>query len=146
MNKIKQYGNRLFSFTKNTIRAADMFPSKVELTFKGNPSFTTLFGGVISLFIKTIVIMYSVYLMVVVFRRTNSSKSVNRVVRDRSHDTTKHYIGRNNFAFAIKLVGPDSELIFDQTYFELVVSYSHYTMNEQGTFINWNHTIIEMEH
>lgn len=145
MNTLKKLGGKLVVFAKDSIRSRDMFPSKVELTYKGNTNFTTLFGGLVSLIIKIIVILYAVYLMFVIFRRTNSSKSVNRLVRDRTYDTTKHYLGRNNFSFAVKLAGIKPDLVFDKTYFDLVVSYSHYSRNSDGTFINYQHNVIEME-
>jgi hypothetical protein len=39
-------------------------------------------------------------------------------MKDRSYETTKHYIGKNNFAFAIKLVGPNPEILLDPSYYE----------------------------
>ena len=83
--------------------------------------------------IKIVVIIYAIQMFITVLTRNDSSKSVSKVVRDLSYDTTKHYIGKNKFAFAVKLVGPNSELIWDRTYFDLVVSYTNYVRNNNGT-------------
>ena len=42
-------------------------------------------------------------------------------------DTTKHYIGKSTFAYAIKLQGPDPNLIFDSSYFTFEFNQVEYT-------------------
>lgn len=109
---------------KHCIKNFDMYPTRVNLTYKGKSEFKTLYGGTVSMAIKLIILVYAIGQILLVFTRGNSIKNTNKIVKDLTYDTTKHYIGKNTFAFAIGVIGPNPELMFDPTYFNFTLSQS----------------------
>lgn len=71
--------------------------------------------------------------------------SVSKIVKDLSYDKTKHYISRSTFAFAVRLSGPNPELILDPSYFEFSYDISNFKRNNGGP-INVQFESIEMEY
>lgn len=123
MRFTKHFQERM-SWVKQKIIQADQYPKTVKLFYKGNTEFKTSFGGIISLIIKILVIGYGMQLLVAVFQRSHSTKSVTKIVKDLSQDTTKHYVGKGTFAFALKMLGSNPERLLDSTYFSLSMSMS----------------------
>ena len=48
------------------------------------------------------------------------------MVKDLTYETEKHYIGKSTFAFAVRLVGPNPELLLDTSYFRFSVNNAKY--------------------
>lgn len=143
---MKKALHRTTNWIKNKVKDADLFPSTVKFTFNGETEFKTLYGGLVSLMIKTVVIIYAISLTVSIFTKSGTSKSVNKLVRDLSYDKTKHFIGKSTFAFGIKLIGPNPELLLDKTYFNLLVSNTHYVKDVKGGSYNQTLQPIELEY
>ena len=80
--------SKLTKWTRNRVTEADSYASTVQMTFNGNKKFTTFYGGVVSLMIKTVIIMYAVLLTIRIFRRSDSEKLASTMVRDLTYDTT----------------------------------------------------------
>ena len=61
--------------------------------------------------------------LIILFTRSGTYKSVNKVIHDLTNDNTKHYIGRGTFALAIGYVNLSSHkstpVLLDQTYFSI---------------------------
>ena len=56
----------------------------------------------------------------IIFRRGDTKKSVNRIIRDISKDTTKHYIAKGTFAIALSMLNEtEDNLLLDPQYFTL---------------------------
>ena len=49
------------------------------------------------------------------------------MIKDLTYDTEKHYIGKDTFAFAVKLTGPNPELLLDTSYFRFSVNNVKYS-------------------
>ncbi|CAI2359249.1 unnamed protein product [Moneuplotes crassus] len=96
---MKKIGN----FLKTSVRKTDLFPQKVSLTFKGKESFQTLYGGIISLIILTILISYSARIFAIMFQKQQTQKTLNRVIKDIQNNPPEYELNRNNFAFAFVL-------------------------------------------
>ena len=89
----------------------------------GSSEFKTVFGGIISILIKLAVISISIMLTITIIQRGNTSSGVSMIMKDITNDPTKHYFARNSDVyFAVKLVEPTPEKLFDTNYikFELV--------------------------
>jgi len=130
---------------KHCIKNFDMYPTRVNLTYKGKSEFKTLYGGTVSMAIKLIILVYAIGQILLVFTRGNSIKNTNKIVKDLTYDTTKHYIGKNTFAFAIGVIGPNPELMFDPTYFNFTLSQSQIYRSDNVLSDRVSSTIIELE-
>lgn len=131
-------------WTKNKVKSADSYATTVQMTFNGKRKFSTFYGGIISLIIKTIIIMYAILLTIRIFRKSDSEKLTSTMIKDLSKDTEQHFIGKGTFAFAVRLIWPNPELLLDTSYFSFMVNNAQYSRN--STFQNQKKTTtIEME-
>ena len=55
--------SKVFTFTSNQIKSADIFATEVKLNYKGKDSFKTLFGGLISILILFVMMVYTSFLV-----------------------------------------------------------------------------------
>lgn len=123
---------KLLSWMRKKIRDTDMFSKSVQLSYKGKTSFKTTFGGVVSILIKILLTLYGILLFKEVVTKGNTTKSVTNIVKDLTKDTTKHYISKGTFAFAVKLQGLYPERMLDPTYFKFEISQVKYTRSTNG--------------
>ena len=105
------------NYVKKSIICSDMFGAEVKLWFEGQSSFKTVIGGLSTVIIKLTSFAIMIWMLVNIIQRNNSTKNISKLITDLSTDTTKHYIGKSTFAYAIKLQGPNPNLIFDSSYF-----------------------------
>lgn len=66
------------------------------------------------------------------FISNKSSNTTNKIVNDLLHDNTKHFIGKNTFAFAVKFKGVSPELMLDPTYFDFGFYISTYSKDGEN--------------
>ena len=78
MGKITKLWKVIYKFVKRF----DLFSQKIMLTYKGETSFSTFFGGVVSLMILSIIWVYSIFLLQIMFNRQNSNNSKSTSVVD----------------------------------------------------------------
>ena len=124
-----------FGYIAETIKSADLYGKQITMTYKGEDSFKTTYGGVISLFIKLILFTYAGVLFAVIINRGDTKKTLNTTVKDITNDPTKHYIGRGTFGFAVEFQDPTTgnNLFMDKTYFELSIQNIFVTRDPNST-------------
>ena len=119
----------LQKWLKNKIKAHDLYATPVSLMFKGQPNLKTPYGGLISLIIKLTLITTACLLIRVIFVKSNTTKSINKIVYDLSNQQTKHYIGQSTFKIAIGFNSLDGTMldsqILDGTYFSVIATMTH---------------------
>ena len=109
-------------WSKKKIKAYDMYPNSVAITYKGKQKFTTLFGGIVSIVISLSLFVVAIVLCIKIFQRANTTISMNNQFKDNTDDTRKHYFSKNKEVyFAIGLIGPNPEILLDKTYFNLQI-------------------------
>ena len=110
-----------FSYIGDTIKSGDLYGKQITMTYKGDDSFKTTYGGIISLFIKIILLIQAGVLFAVIINKGDTKKDLNTTVKDISNDKTKHFIGQGTFAFAVDFqdLVTGANLLMDSTYFEL---------------------------
>ena len=67
-----------------TVKKLDIFSKKIMLTYKGEASFSTFFGGLVSIVIFIIIGIYGSYLLQIMVNRQNSNNSLSTEVIDLS--------------------------------------------------------------
>ena len=97
-----------------------MYPTKVNFTIKGEQEFKTLLGGIVSTIVRCVVFMIGLILTVTIFQRGKITASINTIFRDLTNNSEKHYFTKDNTYFALKMRGPDSDKLLDQTYFQFL--------------------------
>ena len=74
-----------------SIKKFDLFSQRIMLTYKGENSFSTLLGGVVSLIIMAVVWVYSVFLFQTMINRGNSNNSKSSAFVDLSVQDEDYY-------------------------------------------------------
>ncbi|CAI2361308.1 unnamed protein product [Moneuplotes crassus] len=119
---------KVVSFLRTSIVKSDLFPQKVSLTYKGKSSFQTLCGGILSLIITAIIIGYSVRLFVIMFRKQETSKSLNRVYKDIQNYPEDFDLDKDTFVFTFMVRDTaTNQRYFDPSYITVsVTQQTHY--------------------
>ena len=78
------------SFINSSLKSADLFKQQITLTYKGNTSFSTLFGGLVSVCILIAVSVYAAFLFDSMINRNNtnntlSTEVVNLITNDENY-------------------------------------------------------------
>ncbi|CAI2363351.1 unnamed protein product [Moneuplotes crassus] len=107
---LKTVGNTTLKFCIGRIRGLDMYPKTINFTYKGNEEFKTVIGGIISLGIHIIIIMYTLSLFNIMMANKNSSKSINTSVKNLREDTEIVNLENTTFQFAFTALIDDSPI------------------------------------
>ncbi|CAI2372806.1 unnamed protein product [Moneuplotes crassus] len=89
------------NFALDSVRGLDMYPKTIKLTYKGNEEFKTLLGGVVSLGIKVVILIYTWTMFSIMLSNKNSSKSINTSVKNLRRDNEIVDLQSSTFQFAI---------------------------------------------
>ena len=89
-------------YVYRSIKKFDLFSQKIMLTYKGETSFSTLLGGIVSLMIFAIVAVYSSFLFQTMINRGNSNNSKSTAFVDLSIEDEDYY-SMNYFDAIIKV-------------------------------------------
>lgn len=108
---------RFFNFIKERIKDRDMFDKKVGLTYKGDESVTTVFGGIISSVILCFITIYGVLIFLEMINRENTNKSINSVVRDQYKDPEIFNLTAEDVNFAVFMSVGGTQEVIDPTLF-----------------------------
>ena len=74
-------------------------------------------------------------LTISIFKRSKVGTSVNTIYKDLSSDSEKHHFAKNSAFFALNLVGTNSDILLDPTYFKFEMNQIHYERsNYNDTF------------
>ena len=119
----------IFIWLKNKIKGHDLYAKPITMFYKGDQKLKSAYGGFISVLIKILILIFACLLTRVIFNRSATKKIANQIVYDLISDTTKHYLGKNNFQVAIGFYEfrgrkPTVSLL-DKTYFSLNVFALH---------------------
>ena len=120
---------RLFRWFKDKIKAHDLYATPVSLMYKGEPDLKTPYGGFVSLMIKLLIVTSACFLIRVIFTKSDTTKSVNKIVYDLTNEDQKHYIGQSTFKIAIGLLSvegiPLDSYILNKAYFSVATTMVH---------------------
>ena len=125
MGKFARFISRSINCIDANIRKRDIFGVPVSLNFKGEETFKTTFGGLITL----ICIVISVNLMISEVRtmitRDNTVINTSTLIRDLINDSTEFKIGEDGFRFGLAVAEERGQLTDD---FLLETEYLNFTM------------------
>ena len=82
---------RLGNGFQNFIRKFDLFSQRIMFTYKGESSFSTFFGGLVSIIIFASMMVYSALLVQVMINRENSINSLSTEVVDLTFHDENYY-------------------------------------------------------
>ena len=83
--------SKLGGFTRNSVRKFDLFSQKIMFTYKGKSSFSTFFGGLVSIVILSIVAAYFGYLMQIMVNRQSSNNYLSTEIVDLTTEDQDYY-------------------------------------------------------
>ena len=94
MGESKNIFQKILERSKKEIKSLDQYSKNVTFAFNGKDSFTTLLGGTTTILIKIGVLIVSILLTISIFQKDNSSRSVNKIIKDVTNDKMKHYFAK----------------------------------------------------
>jgi hypothetical protein len=136
---------RISKWTYGRVKSNDKYATTISMTFEGHSKFKTFYGGFVSLALNLVLLIFTIAMISSLFQRSLTDKSSNYIVKDLSSDTTKHYIGKSTFAFALRLTGPNPGALLDKSYFSLKANVMNYSRFNQGYNYTSNAISIELE-
>ena len=89
--KFVEIGSKAVRYIGIFIRKFDLFSQKIMLTYKGESSFSTVMGGLVSLAILTVVGIYTGFLMQTMVNREKSNNSLSTEVVDLITNDENYY-------------------------------------------------------
>ncbi|CAI2360481.1 unnamed protein product [Moneuplotes crassus] len=106
--------------TKTTefVKSLDVFGSPIQMFYENNTRFKTIVGGICSLIIVAISVLFSVQLLKVMFERSKLNYTFHSIVRDLTNDHEDEFPGRFGFDIAIGFRG-DTTSLLDPIYQQL---------------------------
>jgi hypothetical protein len=115
----KKVKSAIFKFFKN----CDIFGQPISLMYKGDKTFKTHVGGVVSFIFAFALVFYCVYLAYVMISRESISFNTITKRKDLANDSREHFISDYGFFIAVGIEGVnytfnDNEL---RQYFEVSV-------------------------
>ena len=106
-------------WVKNKIKGTDRFAVPVSLNFKGDSSFKTGIGGIVSVVIILGLLGYSIILLKGMINRENSNINSITKIENLIYDPTKYNLNDYSFLAGIYALGSTSVYFADPTYFTL---------------------------
>ena len=82
---------KIGGIVRNSVRKFDLFSQQIMFTYKGESSFSTFFGGIVSLIIFVVIAVYTGFLMQVMVDRKNANNSLSTEVIDLIHENEVYY-------------------------------------------------------
>lgn len=108
---------KAYEWGTDKLRGCDWFGKPVTLTYKGDDTFRTLGGGMLSLSIFGFLVFYAVVLCKTMVERSDVKTTKNTIVKNLASDNTTHYPGRIGLAFAFDWLTEDNESLINETTF-----------------------------
>ena len=87
----------------DVIKSYDMFGSDIKFTYKGSEKFNTFIGGLVSLGITAVMIVYTYSLINTMINYGDSLKSTNRLVRNLVRNDNALLLNQTDFSFAFSI-------------------------------------------
>ncbi|CAI2384266.1 unnamed protein product [Moneuplotes crassus] len=134
--------NKIFTkaskYLLRTVKGVDMYPKTITFTFKGQEEFKTLFGGIISLIIKIVILLYSIQMISIMITNKNSSKNVNTTVQNILNDTEPINLTDTKFQFAIRATidGIDFDMFNEPSYATAAITQFYVNQTSSNPFEN----------
>jgi len=88
---------------RRSIKSFDLFPHDIKLTYKGKNSFTTMFGGIMSLMIIMLCAVYGTSLFITMIFRQDSNTSTSMEYRNLNEYDSNIYPYQKGFRIAVAL-------------------------------------------
>ena len=94
MNASKKLLIKIGNWTKKRIISLDDYSKTMSFYIDGKDSMTTFSGGIASMLVKTGVLIVAILLSITIFERGKTQTSINRVIKDITNDSNKHYFAK----------------------------------------------------
>ena len=90
----------MLKWTKEKVKCLDSFSQPIQLSYKGDTKYSTFMGGVSTIIILMIMLIYSISLLIALVERSETRKSKNTIVNDLSSSPPIYNIDEHNFGLA----------------------------------------------
>ena len=119
-----------FKWLYNYAKSFDIYGKSFNFTYEGEDQYKTFLGGIISIIITSVILVYSVNLFIVMINRDDTSTNVNTVITSLGNDTEELQLGNSTFQFAISIDSENYSFLGDDSYFS--INMIQFDENESG--------------
>ena len=119
---------KILRWINNRIKNTDRFATPIYLNYKGNATYKTTIGGIWSIVISIILIIYSIILFVKIVNKDGSV--INSVTKTNYliYDSRSYNLIDYKFLFGIYSVNQDYSTLLDPSYIKFIY-YNHFIVN-----------------
>lgn len=132
---IKTFISKFSFWGKERVKRLDIFSKPITLTYKSSDSFTTLFGGIVSISIFTLLIIYAVTLGLVLVNRKGTQKSKSSTRKNISSDPETYVMTRDNLGFAFIFRENMNNWYLDRTYLDVQIHQSSINIQNVSSIV-----------
>ena len=125
-----------------------MYGRKIVLNYEGEQWFRTHIGALASLIIISLIAIYFILQLRVMFLKNNTSYSRNSLQKDLTNDLEVHKIGENHIMFGMRIDYNGDNLLADPSYFTYSLSQVNQVYVDLGSdvIVQRNKTTIPMNY
>ena len=124
-----------------------MYGKDIVLTYNGNDKYRTYIGGVASIFVGSIIIIYVIYLFYIMLYKHDTNVATNSAVEDIFTKVKVHQPAKKNFDFAISLVANGIDYIEDTSAFTFTMKQvtQEWNSTDEGASFTRDKTELSLE-
>ena len=95
--------NTPFRYISESIKDFDVYGKTITFTYKGKDQYKTFIGGVISIIMLIIALLYGVNLFIIMIGRDNTNTTVSTIIKDLSNDSEVIELNKSKFQLAFSV-------------------------------------------
>ena len=129
---------KIYKYVNSTLKTADFYGVPVSLNLNGEDSFTTSFGGIMSILVRVVMLWYTITELTLIATRGKTAINTNMISKNLLEDNEKFEIAKDGFR--IGLGGFHSRgganILLDPDYLQPYFTYGNQTRTSAGGTIN----------
>ena len=129
---IGRYLYKGFSYVKDI----DMYGKRIAFTYRGKEQYKTYLGGIITIMVVVVMILYAQIMFRVLIEKTDTGKSTNGLIRNLISDSDSLDLSTTDFYFAFTMDNDTFDIITDQSYINLDITQYNITGGSAGVITN----------
>ena len=112
---------KILSWINNRVKNTDRFATPIYLNYKGNSTYKTTIGGILSIIISIILIIYSIILFIKIVNKDGSV--INSVTKTNYllYNSRSYNLIDYKFLFGIYSVNQDYSTLLDPSYIKFII-------------------------
>jgi hypothetical protein len=134
----KGIATKIYSSVNKALKTADFYGVPVSLNLNGEDRFTTSFGGVMSIFVRIVMLCYTITELTFIVTKGRTEVSTSTMSKNLLEDNEKFEIAKDGFKIALGGFHNrgGANILLDPDYLQSYFTYGNHTRTGAGGTIN----------